>query len=98
MKHPRSGHHVSALCKALGVPCELEAIYQAIADDDVLAAGIARLMLWADPRALPEIGDEDEAWDCYLRNWNPGKPSRRRWEKAYPDALEVTGHADAAAG
>ncbi len=36
----------------------------------------ARLLLWTDAKPLPAIGDEQGAWDYYLRNWRPGKPTR----------------------
>ena len=46
-----------------------------VADDvcrgDVLAAGLARLLLWTDPSRLPRLGDADGAWQLYVRTWRP---------------------------
>ncbi|MCY1303002.1 hypothetical protein D9M70_526890 [compost metagenome] len=48
------------------------AIWRALEHDDVLAAGFARLLLWSDPKPLPLAGDEQGAFDLYLRTWRPG--------------------------
>jgi hypothetical protein len=75
------------LCSDLVIPYELGIIHDAIAYNDRLSASFARLLLWTDPTALPEIGDEQGAWDCYIRNWRPGKPHREAWTKHYATAL-----------
>lgn len=85
--HPASKGHLEALCKSQGVPFNPDSIYQNIEVNDVLAAGVARLLLWTDPRALPAIGQESAAWDCYIRNWNPGKPHPQTWPSLYRQAV-----------
>jgi hypothetical protein len=47
-----------------------------------IAAGILRLT----PGRLPAVGDEDAAWQYYLKAWRPGKPRPGPWHKAYSDA------------
>jgi hypothetical protein len=64
------------------------AIWNAIENDDVLAAGLARLLLYTDPQRLPALGDREGAWQLYLRTWRPGKPHRRTWNGYYQRALE----------
>ncbi|MNG31598.1 hypothetical protein D3C84_1174300 [compost metagenome] len=66
-----------------------EAVYVAIEHDDVLAAALARLLLWTDPGKLPKLGDEQGAWDLYLRTWRPGKPHPETWPALYAQALEA---------
>jgi len=61
-------------------------IWGALETDDVFACGVARLLLWTDPRKLPAADDEDGAWEYYLRNWRPGKPHRDRWVKNHAAA------------
>ncbi|MDU4255783.1 hypothetical protein [Pseudomonas sp.] len=71
----------------------------AIEHDDILAAGLARLLLYTDPARLPALGDESGAWDLYLRTWRPGAYSRgdaaqraalrKKWAANYAAALEV---------
>lgn len=87
MRHQSSRYQARKLCAHRKVEWSQDAIYQAIVDDDVLAAGFARLLLWTDPHSLPEIGDIDESWFYYLRNWRPGKPHVHTWEDLYEEAV-----------
>ncbi|MCJ8168624.1 hypothetical protein [Atopomonas sediminilitoris] len=64
-------------------------VHNAIEYDDVLAACMARLLLYADPLRLPALGDVWGAWDLYLRTWRPGKPHRGTWDALYAQALEA---------
>ncbi|MFY1862287.1 hypothetical protein ACOTB5_30695 [Achromobacter xylosoxidans] len=84
--HPASKGHLAALCRARSVACEPDAIYAALEYDDVLAAGLARLLLWTDPKALPPVGDADAGWALYLRTWRPGKPKPDSWPDLYRQA------------
>lgn len=86
-------------------PCDA-AIWDAIEFDDVLAAGLARLLLWTDPQCLPAEGDEDGSWALYLRTWRPGAydrgtPSERnalraKWASNYGAAMREVCHAGTA--
>lgn len=87
------------LCAVRGVPAQPRAVWEAIEHDDVLAAGLARLLLYTDPARLPGLGDEEGAWQLYLRTWRPGAFTRgtaakraelrQKWAKNYALALEV---------
>ncbi|CUJ21462.1 hypothetical protein [Achromobacter xylosoxidans] len=85
--HAASKDHLAALCKARSVACDPDAIYAALEYDDVLAAGVARLLLWTDPKALPAIGDGEAAWSLYLRTWRPGRPHPKTWPPLYAQAM-----------
>ncbi|MGE7085691.1 hypothetical protein [Achromobacter xylosoxidans] len=85
--HPASKGLLAALCKARSVACDPDAIYAALEYDDVLAAGVARLLLWTDPKALPPVGDADAGWALYLRTWRPGKPKPDSWPVLYRQAV-----------
>lgn len=87
--HASTRDAAQALCKARGVPATAEAVYEAIENDDVLAAGFARLLLWTDPFPLPQIGQEQEAWELYIRTWRPGRPHRSTWGPLYAQAVEA---------
>jgi hypothetical protein len=89
MHHSATGRYAFEFCEALGQPWGSSGILAALEHDDVLAAGFARLLLWTDPSPLPAIGDEDAAYEYYVRNWRPGKPSRLRWAGSYPAAVET---------
>lgn len=88
MIHPASKDHLKALCITRGVVFEAMAIWKALQTDDVLAAGLARLLLWTDPHKLPAVNDVDGAWKLYLRTWRPGKPHVRTWASFHKTARE----------
>ncbi|HEY0201134.1 MAG TPA: hypothetical protein VGC24_05530, partial [Burkholderiaceae bacterium] len=85
-----------ALCKVRGVAFTPQAVWDALDDDDLLAAGFARLLLYTDPAPLPAVGDVEGAWAYYLRNWRPGAYSNgsedgraallRKWRSYYATA------------
>lgn len=63
--------------------------YSAIPHNDVLAVCFARLLLWADPKPLPVLGEAALAWDLYIRTWRPGKPHRDTWDAYYADGWRI---------
>jgi len=89
----------AGLCVGRGVAPAASDVWNAIERDDVLAAGLARLLLYTDPARLPALGDEVGAWELYLRTWRPGAYTRgdaakraelrRKWTANYAAALEV---------
>lgn len=106
--HAATRNLAAQLYRARGVAANNAAIWSAIERDDVLAAGLARLLLWSDPGGLPPLGDVGGAWALYLRTWRPGAYSRgsgaeraalrTKWDGNYCLALaEVEGeHANVA--
>lgn len=89
LRHSASREHALTVCRVRNVIATESAVYAALEHDDVLAAAFARLLLWTYPKALPSLGDEQAAWDLYLRVWRPGKPHRHTWEALYAKALEA---------
>lgn len=88
MRHPASQHQMQEWCELHAVGFAPSLIYRALANNDVFAAGVARLLLWTDPRPLPALGQGALAWDVYERAWRPGKPDFTRWRQtAYPQAI-----------
>ena len=86
-RHPATKTLAPALCAARQCSPLAHDVWTRIESDDVLAAGLARLLLLSDPKLLPAIGDESAAWDYYQRNWKPGKPHPGRWSGNYRAAL-----------
>lgn len=86
--HPATRDMAKNLYIVRGVKSNDASIWNAIQYDDVLAAGLARLLLWTDTFPLPELGDSHKAWELYLRTWRPGKPHPAVWEEYYGQALE----------
>ncbi|WP_079218945.1 hypothetical protein [Herbaspirillum robiniae] len=89
--HAASSVLLQRLCATLKVPFTPQAIYAAIENNDVLAAGLARLMLYTDPQRLPAVQDAVGSWATYLRIWRPGKPHPETWPELHAQAaLEVS--------
>lgn len=85
--HPASRYWMHQACQARGVAFNATAIWNAIESDDVLAAVAARLLLFTDPRKLPECVDAAAGWNLYARTWRPGKPHRQTWDDLHAQAL-----------
>ncbi|WP_312143258.1 hypothetical protein [Stutzerimonas kunmingensis] len=83
------------VCRERGVAFNADSIYQAVGRDPVLAAALARLLLWTDPKPLPAAGDEQGAWALYLRVWRPGAYGRQpeelrvKFKRNYAAALKA---------
>lgn len=76
-RHPVTSFLALAVADARAVaPINDEQVHAAIEFDDVLAAALARLLLWTDPARLPLEHDVEGAWQLYLRTWRPGAHSR----------------------
>lgn len=87
-KHKASRYWLHQLCMARDVAFEPAVIWERLEYDSVLAAGVARLLLFTDPKRLPALGEVEEAWVLYARRtWRPGKPHYHTWHKFYEAAL-----------
>jgi hypothetical protein len=85
--HRHTRDLAEAVCKTQGVPFDSSMIHARLEFDDVLAAAFARLLLWADSKPLPGVdASHDEAWDCYVRSWRPGRPHRSTWNEFHSAA------------
>jgi len=86
-----------AACAARGVAPTVEAVFDALQVDPVLAAAFARLLYFTDSGAMPAVGDEPGAWAVYLRTWRPGAYARQpeqlrsKWRKSYAEAMQAYG-------
>lgn len=83
LEHHAVKANTAAVCKAHSVPLHREAIHAALEYDDVLAAALARLLLWTDPEPLPALDDLMDCWWCYQRVWRPGQPRQQDWLKNF---------------
>ena len=87
LEHPATKALAASVCAARNVEPDAATVWAALETDDVLAAAFARLLLLADPKPLPALGDGAAGWSCYLRNWRPGKPKPDTWQVMYARAL-----------
>lgn len=93
--HPATKDLAAVLYQARQVKPNDLAIWNAIENDDVLAAGLARLLLFSDPYRLPALGLSQLAWELYVRTWRPGKPRRETWNAFYRQAEDFVRGQDA---
>ncbi|HEY9270001.1 hypothetical protein [Achromobacter sp.] len=91
LTHPASREHAYRICSTRGVEPVAAAVHPALEVDDVLAAAFARLLMWTDAWRLPVVGDEQGAWDMYIRTWRPGKPHPQTWRGVYAQAVVEVG-------
>lgn len=94
LTHITSRDRIRKVCDALDIPCTTAVVYEAMAWNDVLAACMARLLLYTDPHALPGVGDEAGGWKYYIDNWRPGKPHPQTWPARFETARQTVGLAD----
>jgi len=71
------------VCTALDIPYAPDIVFQAMAWNDTLACCMARLLLWTDPRPLPDVGNALAGWNYYLAQWRPGAPHHETWDARY---------------
>lgn len=86
LSHPASRQHAEDVCWALEIEPKVDAVYEAIAFNDVLMAAFSRLLLYTLPDRLPGERDHEKAWNQYLAAWRPGKPHRHTWDHIFDQA------------
>lgn len=87
MAHPATGTRLRPIVALLGYQFDKYALHTAMADNDLLGAVMARLLLFIDPRPLPTTAQQ--GWDQYLARWRPGKPHRSTWDDNWGTAVST---------
>lgn len=88
LTHPATRALAKAVCDARNVQVSTLAVYEAMVNDDVLAACMARLLLYTLPDKLPLKGEHDKGWLQYISAWRPGMPHRGTWNAYYDQAWD----------
>lgn len=89
LSHPASSGKIKEICELLGIACDQNTVYEAMAWNSFLGCAMARLLLYTDAAALPKVGDVNGGWNYYLRNWRPGAPHPEVWPDRYKTAMET---------
>jgi len=84
LNHPATKFLAQDVCKARAVAPNSMAVWNAMEEDDILAAAFARLLLFTDPFRLPK--DAAGGWDLYMRTWRPGRPHPETWNEFHAQA------------
>ena len=91
LNHYSVGLKAVTVCRALGIEPTAPKVWEAMQTNDVLAAAMARLLLYSSPKALPKVGDVQGAWKMYTDTWRPGKPHPEKWPAHYANARATLG-------
>lgn len=75
------------VCEDFNVEPTSRALWEAIRYNDVVAAAMARLLVFTLPGKLPEA--VDEGWEQYLNAWRPGKPKPATWAANWNLATKI---------
>ena len=78
--NPATAHRFGDLCAALDYPASAGGVAADIEKDMILAACIARLLLYTHPDPLPTRNEGEIAYRQYLNRWAPGKPQPDDWD------------------
>ncbi len=89
LNHPASATYARDMSRSLCYEPAVTTIYDAIADNDILACCFARLLLWTLPDALPGRDDVQRGWAQYLAAWRPGRPRIETWSNCWARAWAV---------
>jgi len=87
LNHAASKVKALHLCSGRGVAPDPMSVWNAMEFDDVLGAGMCRLLLLTDPKPLPKVDDVQGAWAYYIRTWRPGKPHIDSWAGLHAQAV-----------
>jgi hypothetical protein len=89
LQHQLTASPAAKVCSELCIPADPATVYEAIAWSDHLSVAFARLLVWIDPAALPDVGQQDIAYGYYTRCWRPGRPRPSTWPDRYSAAMEA---------
>lgn len=90
MTHAATRDLVAQVLDQMGYPPSLPIVHRALADNDILAAIFARLLLWTHPNVLPNVSQATKGWMYYYTLWRPGKPRQSTWEAFFQQAWVIT--------
>jgi hypothetical protein len=89
LSSPDTAPIIAPICRMFLFEPKPAIIHDAIADHDVLAACLARLLLYRDPRPMPHEDQSEIGWSIYLRNWRPGAPRPDDWPANFARAWSL---------
>lgn len=87
---PSTAAILTPICDLLGYPRWTPTdLHEAMEHNDVLAAVMARLLLYRDPRQMPESNEIAKGWEIYVARWRPGKPHPQTWPAHFAAGWEM---------
>lgn len=89
MGHPASRGLASDILSTMSYAPTVAMIQDALDHNDILAAVMARLLLWTHPAPLPREGEYGKAYSYYLTLWRPGHPRPETFPPFYQEAWRL---------
>lgn len=89
LEHPASRDLVRSALLRMAHPVDVGTLHATIEFSDVVAAVLARGLLWTLPERLPRRDEADLGWRQYLAAWRPGRPHPEPWRWRYGLAWDV---------
>ena len=86
---PDTASFIQPICRMFLYEPTPAIVHAAMEHHDVLAACMARLLLYRDPRPLPSRNQSDLGWSVYVQNWRPGKPHPEKWPTYFTQAWQI---------
>jgi hypothetical protein len=78
------------ICEVLGYPRKTPTdIHEAMEHNDVLAAVMARLLLWKDPRTMALQHEVTKGYLIYLARWRPNPEAAKKHEKDWMKNFQI---------
>jgi hypothetical protein len=76
---------LAPICDVLGYPRILAGdLHEAMEHNDTLAAVMCRLLLWKDPRLMPERHESSKGYAIYLARWRPNAAAATKHAHDWP--------------
>lgn len=87
MVHAATGPRLRPIVTLLNYNFDKHQLHDVMAHNDLLAACMARLLIYIDPRPLPTTAAQ--GWEQYLARWRPGKPHKATWQDNWDNASRI---------
>lgn len=87
LSHDATEKHAHFLCEAYNVQPTAGGVWEAIRYQDIVAAGLSRLLVYTLPSKLPQT--TASGWNQYLAAWRPGKPHEHTWADNWNRATDA---------
>lgn len=77
LTHPSTKRRAVKFCRDYRIEPSEAGLWEAMRYQDIVAAAMARLLLYTLPDPLPQTAEQ--GWSQYVEAWRPGKPHPQTW-------------------
>lgn len=87
LNHASTKQRIAKILMAYDINRTEQDVWEAMRYHDILAACMARLLIYTLPSSLPTTAQQ--GWDQYISAWRPGRPHRQTWDAFWKQADEA---------